>query len=80
MFGNGKKTVEGITKSLVQIKADLKTLEKEKQEELKQYAIEKEQLDKRISEAEAEKTKGFTIFKNISNLLGEPVKEEEKTG
>lgn len=83
LFGNGnekKKTVAGITESLTKIKADLEVLEKEKAEELKVFEEEKMALDLKIVDAEEEKAKGFTIFKNISNLLGEPVEVEKKAG
>jgi len=75
---NGKKTVAGITASLTKIKSDLEILEKEKTAELKDFEIKKKEIELQIEGAEQEKTKGYTIFKNISNLLGEPVIEEEK--
>jgi hypothetical protein len=79
LFGNGngkKKTVAGITESLTRIKTDLQILEQETAEELEQYNLEQMALQLKIEGAKSEKSKGFTIFKNISALLGEPVEEE----
>lgn len=74
-FLKKKMTVDGITKSLTKIKNDLEALEAEKVEELNQFEAQKRELDFKISEASNEKERGWKIFNNISNLLGEPVTE-----
>lgn len=73
LFTSKKKTVAGITQSLTKIKTDLKILDEEKVEELKLFKIEKSEIELKIDNAEKEKEKGWVIFKNISNLLGDPI-------
>lgn len=79
VFGNSKKkTVAGITESLTKIKSDLEILDQETADELDKYNVEQMTLQLKIEGAKSEKNKGFTIFKNISALLGETVIEVKK--